>query len=619
MSQSATPNLAILDPAQPVASRKWSLPAAIILVAIVAALAVFTNLGGARVLTRHEVLAAEPAREMTQFPSFQMFMLPKLAGAYRTAKPPGMMWLIAISITAFGEASALAARFPSGLACVASAVLVTAFAARWFDIAVATLAGLFQATILITQLQGRLCEADATLGAVVLIAIGALALACVPSPRGRMSTCWTSTLFYMAIAASILLKGLIAPALMLLAIAFYWLVRRDRRILQFLLNFKGIAIVLCTSLGWAAIAYTIDPAIIHDWFSEQIGTATGTFGSDPWYFYFHSVLFDLLPWTPFVFVAFFMGIPRRPVRRGLPPPAPSASAKPAPASPLPILEYAWPDTPPQPNLLVRFWRWVKPADPITQFLACWFVPGIIFLSAIKHKHGHYPIPILPPLIIASAAGMVHFVRWQRRMPPRILITIAWTIVCLAAGAVGARWTLHWSKLPTAALQKDMAIVVGVIAAGCILAGLLDYFRWHIAQIACIIVCVLVVEISIQYTVIPALDDYRPQAELALRAAAEVPGSKTIFLLGRREEEHEAQYTFYLRQPMQRCDEFAFFPKLAALNRPPFYAITPAILIPDLRSRWKVTLLDTASPIRSGETEDDHLNLVRLDPIAASRQ
>ncbi|HTW95112.1 MAG TPA: hypothetical protein VMD30_09980, partial [Tepidisphaeraceae bacterium] len=48
------------------------------------------HLGDRRVLTRHEVLAAEPAREMVQYGGTS-WILPQIAGLPRTAKPPGMM------------------------------------------------------------------------------------------------------------------------------------------------------------------------------------------------------------------------------------------------------------------------------------------------------------------------------------------------------------------------------------------------------------------------------------------------------------------------------------------------------------------------------------------------
>src|ERR1700679_2430666 len=64
------------------------------------------HLGDARVLTRHEAFAAQPGREMLNNGRFADWMLPKLAGAPREAKPPGMMWLIAASIYIFRSSAA---------------------------------------------------------------------------------------------------------------------------------------------------------------------------------------------------------------------------------------------------------------------------------------------------------------------------------------------------------------------------------------------------------------------------------------------------------------------------------------------------------------------------------
>src|ERR1700722_14027246 len=73
------------------------------------------HLGDTRVLTRHEVLAAQPAREMLHEGTFARWMLPTLAGLPRTAKPPGMMWLIAASMYLFRSESEWMARLPSAL------------------------------------------------------------------------------------------------------------------------------------------------------------------------------------------------------------------------------------------------------------------------------------------------------------------------------------------------------------------------------------------------------------------------------------------------------------------------------------------------------------------------
>src|ERR1700735_1905760 len=89
------------------------------------------HLGDTRVLTRHEVLAAQPGREMLHEGKLSQWVIPTLAGVKRTAKPPGMMWLIALSIYAARSQSEFVARLPSALAGLAVALMIARLTARW--------------------------------------------------------------------------------------------------------------------------------------------------------------------------------------------------------------------------------------------------------------------------------------------------------------------------------------------------------------------------------------------------------------------------------------------------------------------------------------------------------
>ncbi len=62
---------------------------------------------GSRVLTRHETLAAQPAREMLQLGHW---IIPTIAGTPRLLKPPTMSWTIAASMALFGRDAEWVAR-----------------------------------------------------------------------------------------------------------------------------------------------------------------------------------------------------------------------------------------------------------------------------------------------------------------------------------------------------------------------------------------------------------------------------------------------------------------------------------------------------------------------------
>src|SRR5688572_25569302 len=93
---------------------------------------------GVRTLTRHEVLAAYPAKEMLRGGSW---IIPGYAGIPRTAKPPGMYWIIAGFMDVFNSDVEWVPRLPSVLAAVAMALMVATFAARFYGPRIGLIAG----------------------------------------------------------------------------------------------------------------------------------------------------------------------------------------------------------------------------------------------------------------------------------------------------------------------------------------------------------------------------------------------------------------------------------------------------------------------------------------------
>src|SRR5436190_8318595 len=84
---------------------------------------------GMRTLTRHEVLAAYPAKEML---NYGHWLVPMYAGIPRTAKPPGMNWIIAGFMKIFESDAEWVVRLPSVIAAIALALMVAGFAVRFY-------------------------------------------------------------------------------------------------------------------------------------------------------------------------------------------------------------------------------------------------------------------------------------------------------------------------------------------------------------------------------------------------------------------------------------------------------------------------------------------------------
>jgi len=246
--------------------------------------------------------------------TFKNWMLPTLAGVPRTAKPPGMMWLIAASMYFFRSESEWVARLPSALAGFSVAWMIARLAARWFDNRIGRLTGLLQLTFVYELTQAKLAEARHGIGCRRVRCPLCVRVAVIDSPVGLDNSRRTRWTFWLACAAAFLLKGPIGLVFIGLAIASFAVIRRrlpfalrDWRILKFLADPIGIVAFVFLISVWPLLAWRLDPAIVQSWSSEAIGTATGKWGSNPFYYYVWSVPLMLMPWTPFVFLGLKRG------------------------------------------------------------------------------------------------------------------------------------------------------------------------------------------------------------------------------------------------------------------------------------------------------------------------
>ncbi|MEL6196585.1 MAG: glycosyltransferase family 39 protein, partial [Pseudomonadota bacterium] len=141
----------------------------------------------------------------------------------RWKKPVGIYWLQAGTTTPFGgtEAPIAAYRLPSVIA-----VVLAALATVWASQALlapraAVLAGLALTTTILAAAEATIAKTDGALLLTAVLALGAL-LRVLTDQAGR----FTWLVFWLAIAAAILLKGPIIPVIAALAVAGYALARR---------------------------------------------------------------------------------------------------------------------------------------------------------------------------------------------------------------------------------------------------------------------------------------------------------------------------------------------------------------------------------------------------------
>jgi 4-amino-4-deoxy-L-arabinose transferase-like glycosyltransferase len=478
--------------------------------------------GSTRVLTRHEVLAAEPARQILRG---QSWAVQSFAGQPRLVKPPTMSWLIATMMKVTGSEAEWVARFPSALSGALLAVVVAWLAARFYGEMVGTIAGLMQGSFYYVLLQARLSEADMPMALAVTVAMTIFAVACVEPAPSRLRHRWTPAAFYAATAVAFLLKGPVGPAFVLLGCGAYAVIARQRRIVSFLLNPLGlIAFVLIGSI-WPVAAMIERPDIVDVWWRETVGRFEGKMGevdkSDPVYAYVIAVPLLLLPWLPFVIGGAYHVV-----------------------------------------------RYKLASRPLVRFCLCWFVPGIALLTLSAWRSKHYAIPILPPLTILAARCLQLHLRGQmtNAKPTHAIaigiiaaLGVAGTVVAMTVGAVhDARWPL--------------VVVIWAAVAGGVTTIYLENRRRLVAELTGLFATAWVVALLALLTVLPKFDGYRASANFGSRVTAWQWANvdRPVYMVGLG----EAHVAYYLKGDVIRVDDVsAFVGRLKSISRDDAYVVT----------------------------------------------
>lgn len=393
-----------------------------VLIIVTYALAIiFALLGFRSTLTEHEVFAAEPAREMLEGGSI---VLQQFAGEYRTKKPPGQSWLISASLLLTQSRGEYAARLPSAIAATALALLAGGLGARLLSRRGGIITGLMTLSCYGIQVRARLAEADMALALFVALSLSGMLLPLLRLRRARELADVTTHelpfkparygfLFWIALGAAFLVKGPIALMFTLPPIVLFWLIVRFRSLdraslkivevvfLQPLAMVLGLAMIF----GWPLAAYLIHPDVLAQWRYELAARAVGEIRRDSVFAYFGFVPLGTLPWCLF---SFAMLGSRDAVRR-----------------------------------------------PVEGLLALWFVSGFVLLStAIAFKAQHYCLPILLPIILASAAGFERMVgAFLAKRAETAQGRLGWTVLAGWFVVVGAAWIANQIWIEPERLNK----------------------------------------------------------------------------------------------------------------------------------------------------------------------
>ena len=410
------------------------------------ALIVATYLGGlgvAPLAEPDEARYAEIPREMIERHDW---VTPHLNYVKYFEKPPLVYWLTAITFELLGQGEYAARLWPAvcGLLVIAVAyALGRAAYGPWVGAASATVLaatpyhfGLSQALVL-----------DMPLAAFLTVALAAFWFAHADARHRR----WWVWLLYGATALGVLTKGPVAVVLVGGTVALFVAVRRDWRVLRWVVSPTGILIFLAVAVPWFVLVSRRNPEflqyfVVHEHLQRYLKPDEHR---EALWFYVPIVFAGLLPWT---LVGVFA--PRRvsDAIRGL--------------------------------LRGR-------VSPATQFLVCWCVVVFGFFSLSRSKLGTYVLPMFCPLAVLMAVflrdvvagGEVGAVRRAcltmavvacvgligvpvaARLVPRPEFASVAPWICLAAAMLGAGAVAGMAYARRGRLVASLlALAVGVLAA-----------------------------------------------------------------------------------------------------------------------------------------------------------
>ncbi|MAN79827.1 MAG: hypothetical protein CMM77_11205 [Rhodospirillaceae bacterium] len=325
----------------------------------------------------------------------------------RHKKPAGIHWLQAASVTLLSDVTARdiwAYRVPSVIGAWAAVLLTFALGTLLFDRRAAFAAAAMLAASTLLILEAHQAKTDAVLLACVLALMLPLArhyLAArdtAPAP----GIGW-SLLFWLALAAGILIKGPIAPLIAILTLATLAISDRDGAWIKGLGWLWGLPLMLALALPWfLMVGGTGDggdgfvmTAITTDLIPKLLG-GQESHGAPPGYY----VLTMLLFFWPGVFLA-------------------------------------WP-------AVNRAWR--ERTDPALRFCLAWLIPAWILMEVIPTKLPHYVLPLYPALALVCARSAIAVLDGAAPWYDKRVLWLTgglWALVGLILGGVAAYLPLHF--------------------------------------------------------------------------------------------------------------------------------------------------------------------------------
>ena len=312
---------------------------------------VFTGQHMVPPMDRDESRFAQASRQMLQSGDYVTI---RFQDELRAKKPAGIYWLQSASAALLGDADIASYRFVNLLALLVSIFMLYHIGLRLYEPGIALAASAAFASGFLVLAEAHLAKTDTVLMLGVMVQQSALMRIYLDRDKTTAKSSAHWIFFWTALAAGILVKGPIAPAIAILTIAALIVWHRGAGWVRPLRLARGLILLAVICLPWAILVTIatdgafLDIALTGD-FLAKVQSGQESHGAPP---FTYLALFGVLLW---------------------------------PASLL------------LPSALLHIKAML--AQDSTRFLLAWLVPFWVMIELIPTKLPHYPLPVVPAAVL----------------------------------------------------------------------------------------------------------------------------------------------------------------------------------------------------------------------------
>lgn len=376
------------------------------------------------VLDRDEAHFAQATRQMVETNNYWQINFQQEA---RHLKPPGIYWLQAIAVKAFGNSDSdniWPYRLPSLLGALVSILATFYFAKTFYSEKIAFFAAALLGSTVLLNLEAHQALTDSMLLATMVLMQGALWKIYVQSHKKQNSSWQLVLLFWFAMAFGILIKG-ITPLVGFLTLITLAIIDKNLTIFREVKFLRGFLFLLLLSAIWL-IPFSIAGKsnflwdMIHGDVMPKLFNGQQSHGMPPGYFI---LIFTIMffPGSLFIWHGILAG-------------------------------------------------WQNRTQPTEKFLLAWIIPTWIFFELVRTKLPEYVLPTYPAIAVLIAKGVCD---WQKIKWGKVskffnwLQYLLWGLTGLAI-AMAFIYIPHLLAVPLTFLTIAVAVIIVITVLGALL-------------------------------------------------------------------------------------------------------------------------------------------------------